>query len=72
MQSVIFLNRSKDKVEQPFFEILSLEQSQSEKLARPHIQNNFEIVWIQEGACTHTLNQQQHFIKQNNIHCYVP
>jgi AraC-like DNA-binding protein len=72
MQSIIFLNRSKDKVELPFFEILPLEQSQPEQLARPHIQNNFEIVWIQEGVCTHTLNQQQHFINQSNIHCSVP
>ena len=72
MQSIIFLNRSKDKVQLPFFEILPLEQSQPEKLARPHIQKNFEIVWIQEGACTQTLNQQQHFINQSNIHCSVP
>lgn len=48
------------------------EQNRDQQLVCRHMQNQFEVIWVQEGAGLHIIDQQQYQLHPKTMYCAVP
>ncbi len=54
------------------FSIHLMEENNLESIKGKHLQKVFEIIWIQEGSGTHTINQTEFHLTSNKVYCAIP